>query len=406
MRNLTFWLALLLTFIIPWEDSISVSTLGSVAKLVGWLVAACWAAMIVLEGRFRKPQLFHVLVMIFFFWNFISVMWSEDPESTVQRIKTYSQTLMLMLILWEVFQTPETLMAGVQAYIGGCYVLIASTIYNYMTGHVSVAYEGRYSATGVNANDLTLILLIGLPVAMQLFFVAGRDKKGTLLKLLNLVYIPLAIFSIILTGSRTSLIAIIPFGIFMVGAKQIQFDKKLFMFALLLLSFIILIPLVPSSLIERIATIDDSIGQGDLGGRLDLWREAFAVLARHPILGVGSGSIDLEIGSAVHNTFLSIAAETGLIGLTVFLTIIGVVAIQAMSLPKGTSGLWLAIFMTWAIGVFSLSWEFRKLTWILLNLVIIESSFSGQLKTNIQIAIPSQQQHPTREFISDPKVTG
>ncbi|WP_345322315.1 hypothetical protein, partial [Candidatus Villigracilis proximus] len=33
-------------------------------------------------------------------------------------------------------------------------------------------------------------------------------------------------------------------------------------------------------------------------------------------------------------------------------------------------------FLTWVIGVCSLSWEFRKLTWIFLNFIIIEGSFT------------------------------
>jgi len=86
-----------------------------------------------------------------------------------------------------------------------------------------------------------------------------------------------------------------------------------------------------------------------------------------------------SIGSAVHNTLLSIAADTGIIGLILFLLILGTVVHQAVSLPKGTAGLWLAIFLTWLIGVLSLSWDVKKLTWIILSLVIIESSFGAQL---------------------------
>jgi hypothetical protein len=74
-----------------------------------------------------------------------------------------------MLIFWEVFQKPENLMAGLQAYIYGAYVLISNTIYNYVNGNVAVAYEGRYSASGVNANDLALILIFGLPIFLWLF---------------------------------------------------------------------------------------------------------------------------------------------------------------------------------------------------------------------------------------------
>ena len=36
----------------------------------------------------------------------------------------------------------------------------------------------------------------------------------------------------------------------------------------------------------------------------------------------------------------------------------------------------MTILLTWGIGVSLLSWEFRKLTWLLLNFVIIDGSFT------------------------------
>jgi O-antigen ligase len=126
--------------------------------------------------------------------------------------------------------------------------------------------------------------------------------------------------------------------------------------------------------ISRLGTIGSSIGEGDLGGRVELWREGIDVLVQHPVLGIGSGGAISSIGSAIHNTFISIAVETGFIGLTLFFSILGIVVYQVLSLPKGSSGLWLAIFAIWVIGVSTLSWEFRKLTWIILSFVIIEGS--------------------------------
>ena len=393
MRKITYWLAVLLIFIVPWEDSISVTTFGSLARVLGLILAAFWMATMLLDGRFRKPHVFHVLVLLFFLWNFVSLFWSPDTDSTLQRIKTYSQIFLLMLIYWELFQKPENLMAGLQAYIYGSYVLIVSSIYNYINGDVAVAYEGRYSATGVNAVDLTLILMIGLPLAMQLFFAAGQSKKGAIWKLINLVYIPLAIFSIILTGSRTSLIAVIPFGIYLVGTQQIKFDRKILIFGILLVSLLVMLPFIPQSVTTRLGTLGASIEAGDLGGRVELWLQAIQVFSTHPITGLGSGTLDSAIGSAAHNTFISVTAETGLIGFSLFFIILAIVFFQAMGIPNGNSGLWVAILLTWVIGVNSLSWEFRKLTWLILNFIVIEGSFTyeqlhmGQAKVNISKSV-------------------
>jgi len=381
MRKITYGLALILIFILPWEDSISVTALGSLAKVMGFILAGFWIVTMLIEGRFRKPNFFHALALLFFLWNFVSILWSMDTESTLQRIKTYSQIFLLMLIYWEVFQKHENLMAGLQAYVYGSYVLIGSTIYNYVSGNVAVAYEGRYSATGVNANELALILILGLPIAMQLFFMAGLSKKKMVLKIINLAYVPLSIFSIILSGSRTSLIAVIPFGFYLVVTQQIKFNKKILLFAIFLISSLAFLPFIPAAIIDRLGTTGSSIGEGDMGGRVELWRESVAVLAQHPLLGIGSGAIISNIGSAAHNTFVSIAAETGFIGFILFLLILGLVVVQALNLPRGLSGLWLTIIMIWVIAVFSLSWEFKKLTWIILSFVIIESSTAQQVKT-------------------------
>lgn len=389
MRKITYWLAVLLIFIIPWEDSISVTTLGSLARVMGLIVAAFWVTTMLMEGRFRKPHLFHVVVLLFFLWNFVSVFWSPDTEGTIQRIKTYSQIFLLMLIFWEVFQKSKNLTAGLQAYVYGAYVLIASTIYNYVNGNVAVAYEGRYSATGVNAVDLALILMMGLPIAMKLFFAAEQNKKGPILKLVNLAYFPLAIYSIILTGSRTSLIAVIPFGIYLVGTKQIKFDRKILVFIVLLVSLLAMLPFIPQSVTARLGTLSASIEAADLGGRVGLWRQAILIFSKHPLIGLGGGTMDSAIGSAAHNTFISVAAETGLIGFMLFFTILAIVIFQAMNISNGNSGPWLAIFLIWVIGVCSLSWEFRKLTWLFLNFIVIDGNFSseqlyiGQVKVKI-----------------------
>jgi O-antigen ligase len=329
-------------------------------------------------------------VLLFFLWNFLTLFWSFDVESTIKRIKTYSQIFLLILIYWEVFQKPEELRAGLQAYIFGAYVLIGSTVYNYLAGNVAVQYEGRYSATGINANDVALILILCLPIALQLLLIAKKDIKRVLVKGLNYLYIPLSVFSSILTGSRTSLIAIIPFGVYLIGTQRIQIERKIIMFFLLLVSFLMLLPFAPSTVINRLSTIGDSISGADLGGRVMMWEKSIAVLDQYPILGVGSGAIDHTIGGAVHNTLLSVVSETGFIGLLLFLSIIGLVVYDVIKLPREISALWLVVFLTWVIGAISLSWEFRKVTWIILSFVIIESNFVEPISVQVEKANLSQ----------------
>ena len=182
-------------------------------------------------------------------------------------------------------------MAGLQAYVLGAYVLIGSTIYNYAAGNIAAQYEGRYSATGVNANDVALMFIlglpIGLPIAMELFFGTSRNLRGTILQAIDLLDVPLSIFTIILTGSRTSIIAVVPFGIFLLGTQRIKVGHKIVFLALLAVCLLALLPFIPQTVIDRIGTVGSSISEADLGGRVTMWRLSIAVLAQHPIFGVG-----------------------------------------------------------------------------------------------------------------------
>lgn len=399
-------------FVIPWEDSISIPIIGSPARLTGFVAAGFWLVTIAIEGKFQKPNLFHALVLLFFLWNFVSLFWSSDIDNTIQRIKTYSQIFLLMLICWDVFQKPEDLTAGLGAYVLGAYVLVASTIYNFVTGNVAVQYEGRYSATGVNANDVALILTlgipIGLPLTMQLLFAPPGNTKRFWHQLINLLYIPLAVFSVVLTGTRTSIIAIIPFGVFLIGTQWIKIERKILIGVIFLVSLLILLPLAPQAVIERMGTIGASIRGADLGGRVSMWEKSIEVLAQYPLWGVGSGAIDHMIGGAVHNTFISVVTETGFIGLALFLAILGLVIYRVMTLPREISALWLSIYVTWLIGIVSLSWEFRKVTWILLSFMIIENSLrkkASKQKENVDFASDIPRSSGTGESAFQSKLT-
>ena len=371
MRKLTFWLSLIMIFIIPWEDSITIAAIGSLARLFGVVVAGFWLLTVLSEGQFRKPHLFHGLVLLFFLWNTLSYIWTSDVTRTTERIKTYGQIFLLLLIVWELYRKPTDLKAGLQAYVLGSYVCIGSSLYNYIHGTVAVKYEIRFSATGVNAVDLALLLSLSIPIAWHLFLQADR-KKNRFLKFVNLAYIPLAIFAILLTGSRTSLFALIPAVIFIARPKRLDIGQFIIISLFLVISLFVILSILPQAVIDRLATTAASIGSEDIGGRVDLWREALSVFLQNPIIGTGAGAIGASIGSWAHQTFLSILAETGLVGFMLFILILAVVLNQTARLFKEYSGLWFSIFFIWAIGVLSLSWEMKKVTWLFLNFVIIE----------------------------------
>ena len=133
-------------------------------------------------------------------------------------------------------------------------------------------------------------------------------------------------------------------------------------------------------------------------GRIDEWRVALRVFKGHPVGGVGLGNYQVvepsyatqtlnlnvvryivKFRQAAHNTYLQVAAELGLVGLFVFLTILvlplrlaaqalaridrslGEVEFQVRGLLAGAIGMLTAYFF--------LSAEFEKQLWLVLALL-------------------------------------
>ena len=386
MRTVAHLLSLVLVFTIPWENAITLGGLGTLTRVIGVLTAAVWLGSVLAAGGFRKFHPFHMLALLFILWNVVSFHWSVGVDETVQRIKTYVQLAILAWILWDLYTTPKALRASLEAYILGAYVAIGSTISNYLAGQeISVYAEGRYAGAGLNAVDLALILALGLPVAWHLASTAGNGMKNHVLRLVNCAYIPAALFAIILTASRMAIFAVFPAILYIsVTINRLRFFFRILIFIVLVGALFAVLPYVPQSTADRLATVGDSIATRDLGGRVRLWRASIAAFLEHPILGVGSGALRTELGAVAHNTFLSVLAELGLIGFTLFVVMLVIVAYQAVNQPKWLSGLWLTVLAIWAIGAFALTWEFRKPTWLFLSLVVISASLFRQCDSVVE----------------------
>ena len=271
-------------------------------------------------------------------------------------------------------------------YILGAYVVIGNTVYNYFAG-ITFYYQ-RFSATGTNPDDLGGILALGIPVACYLAVSESTNKMSFLFKFINFAYIPAAILGIVLTGTRTALIAAVPGMIFgLVALTRVRFSARIAIILLLISTFIILQPLLPQASLQRLGTIGNEIAEGDLNQRIPIWRDGLESFSEHPLLGVGSfmyRSVNSR-GKVGHNSFLSVLVEVGLIGFVLFATVIVITVIKAMRQPKKESIFWLTIFSTWAIIASALTWEHRKPTWLFLSLIIASAALYSPLKEVVQL---------------------
>jgi hypothetical protein len=67
--------------------------------------------------------------------------------------------------------------------------------------------------------------------------------------------------------------------------------------------------------------------------------------------------------------FLSVLVELGVIGALIAFALLFLSVYPAFRLPRQERGLWIVLMLSWAVGVSSLTWEYRKPTWILFGLL-------------------------------------
>lgn len=376
MRKISFWLTVFVIFTLPWEN-IRLFGFGSSARVAGLVMGAFWIVTVLFTGKIRRLRPFHLVALVFVFWNLLSLLWSVDVSQTIDRLSTYGQLFLMTWIIWDLFTTSDKVRIGLQAYVLGAYVSLWSTISNYLSGVTTNRNFVRYTGFGFNENVLAFILSLGIPVAWYLAISASSQQKqnSKVVQLLNYAYLPLAIFSILLTANRTALFSIIPALWFVLASiPRLRIGSRIMITAGLMGALFFLQPLIPQTSLERLATVEGELGEdGDIGGRTEIWNEAMESFWERPLTGYGSGTFKTAVGfkdKASHSLFVNLFVETGLTGFLLFAATYFLAAYHVRYHSRWEASFWLSLFAVWAIGNFTSGWENRKQTWVFFALIV------------------------------------
>jgi len=206
-----------------------------------------------------------------------------------------------------------------------------------------------------NVNYFAEYLIVSLPLAISLFF-AARNRAHKILLLVGILAMG---GSLILTFTRGSYLAIGISSLFMFflyltsrGKSFIKEHQKIFIFILafiILLTFFFAIPnplnksgTVISKIKGRIS-ISQFTKDSSLKRRIAIWKFTTLMIKDHPVLGSGIGTFKYNslnyqakffnqgenrrlypygIADKVHNEYLQLGAEIGILGLGIFLWLI------------------------------------------------------------------------------------
>lgn len=206
-----------------------------------------------------------------------------------------------------------------------------------------IYFDGRQSGLMGDPNEWCALLLVTCP-----FFMGGlaHDRHPASLPLLGLLtfLFPLMVFQSLSRAGFLTLLALSPVLVYLVWPR-----RRLVWIGLAAALLYVPMAVDLELLAERYGSLVDEQAastDGSLTVRSVLARTAIALFLAHPILGVGLGMFPYEStlytsGDAymkvAHNTYLTIAAEQGLLGIASHAFVAGCVALYCWRLVRRAS---------------------------------------------------------------------
>ena len=387
LDKIAYFVLCLFVFNLPWAEGI-----GKLGDMVfaNWIGVAAFGIAglrVLIAQEMRKPISLHWWMVMLAGWSALSLFWTEDWNSTVTRAGTYLQLLAAVWLVWELAISESRILGILQSYVLGAMVSSGITIYNFVIGRTAARLAGeagsdvwdtsRYSITGLNENDLGLILALSLPMACYLV----ASHRGRLVKALCWTQVVAGFIAILLTASRGALVAALA-GLSMLPLIIMKLPRwqRRASFAVCACGLFCTAYFVPQTSWNRLAQLGRELFGGTLTHRTTIWVAGMEVFRDHAFLGVGSGAYAASVVRAIdrplvaHNTFLSVLVELGVIGALVLAGLLASMAYRVLRMRRLQRYFWVSLLLTWGFGIVALTWEYRKPTWLIFGLLAAHTS--------------------------------
>ena len=307
----------------------------SVAKIAGVLLGISWLAAIASHRSEqlweRRPLLTYTLVL-FVAWNGLSLAWAEQGGPVISAVVRYGPNALLVPIAFTAVRSEKHLRWVILSVIAATSISAVLGVAG-PAADPSAVDEGRAQGLAGGANELAAALVVGIVLSLA---VAGARRTGPGLRLFLLGGAGLSVLAVALSLSRGGLVAL---GAALVTAILVggRWRWRALIGAVAVVVVVVGYFLFFASLPARERVTEVSGGTG----RSDIWTVGWRMVEENTTVGVGAGNFPtssihylLQPGAltadefivstpkVAHNTLLEILAETGVIGLALFLGIL------------------------------------------------------------------------------------
>ena len=320
------------------------TTLGSLTKsalILRWVWIATMGLFYILHKQFRRIDHIDVFFGLFIIESFFSRNYSISPNMT------FEKSLLLLVAYLVIFFEIRRFVSFKKGLVAMYGILIRYSKYIVLITIFSVPIKGMHYGIGnrfygifTNPNALGIFCIVAVPTLFAAF-IASKKRR---MKKINLLFLAVALVVLFLSGSRSSLLAtLLALGVYILAVIKNKVPYMLgamFLFIALLAAFELM---GTESITEKFENKFRIKGIARLGGRAEAWEAAKVCIRKRPFWGHGYGAegnmfkyynivFKEHYGSEIHNSYLSIIATNGYLGLLLMLPVLGSIILSCIRL--------------------------------------------------------------------------
>lgn len=343
------------------------------------------------EMRLGRDSLALRLALLFLLVILLSFLFADDRAAAIDGLRRRINLLVLFYLILRLANSVrrvEILVMAVlvSSVVSGGVATLGHVTNTQLTGADEMIASGddvvlrQSGASSAGPNSAAHALIAGGCIATVLAI--RRPRRRWLL----LGVLAIAAAGIVLSFSRSMTIVACCAGAMLLLAHSRSRKFPQIVLACVLLGAVAL-PLVPQAFWDRLSTLEDPGADYTLGRRLGYQLVGLDLLASHPLLGIGPANFPSRYMSfdyrwmpsrtltprALHNMYLSVTVETGILGMACFgglllVSLLGARRVWKSSPDARAQALGEALFFSLAaymVGCLFSPAETAKYTWIL-----------------------------------------
>jgi len=380
ITKITLTMTLLFIFLVPFGDGLW----DGLPRVSATLAISFSFLLFLVHGTQRNYNFFHFFSVLYIAWQLISLMWTPDLKWGKEVAITSIQLIILVFLLTLVLNNRKKIMWAYQTYVLGNIAGSGIIISNYLQG-IQSPYYNRYGIKNIETDTLSIFLALSIPIAAYL----ATKHQSKILKLVNMLAIPLVFYAIFLTGTRTgSIVGIIGIVYWLFTHRKASLSIKAIIVMMMIASIVAISSFAPKASVDRIFSAGKSITTGTLNYRSVIWAGSLNQWEKAPIIGTGLGGLGFVLNkehinfNGAHNTYIHNLTENGIIGLLLYLMIVITLLYYILQTRIDEKSFMISLLMVVLVSQLTTHTHTEKIIWVVFSLLAIHATLPSNKITS------------------------